>query len=165
MRWNRNRKEGCLIHCKRYSRESRYSTSIAPAHQPCQQKISLEKSKLAFEQQELDLERTIYQAYTDAQGALKAYDAAVSAANACCAMVFSASSSRRIKASTRLKPMNQGLTGSSRGWPAGMIIACSLRGCAWTCRSRAPAPAAAANVPAVPSAGTARARSRRRPGA
>ena len=32
MRWNRNRKEGCLIHCKRYSRESRYSTSIAPAH-------------------------------------------------------------------------------------------------------------------------------------
>ncbi len=45
-------------------------------------KIALEKSKLAFEQQELDLERTIYQAYTDAQGALKAYDSAVSAANA-----------------------------------------------------------------------------------
>jgi outer membrane protein len=44
-------------------------------------KISLERSKLAFEQQELDLERTIYQAYTDAQGALKAYDAAVSAAD------------------------------------------------------------------------------------
>jgi outer membrane protein len=45
-------------------------------------KISLERSKLAFEQQELDLERTIYTAYTDAQGALKAYDAAVSASNA-----------------------------------------------------------------------------------
>lgn len=45
-------------------------------------KISFERSKLAFEQQELDLERTIYQAYTDAQGALKAYDAAVSAADA-----------------------------------------------------------------------------------
>jgi len=45
-------------------------------------KITLERSKLAFEQQELDLERTIYTAYTDAQGALKAYDAAVSAANA-----------------------------------------------------------------------------------
>ncbi|KOS07687.1 transporter [Flavobacterium akiainvivens] len=45
-------------------------------------KISLERSKLAFEQQELDLERTIYQAFTDAQGALKAYDAAVSAAEA-----------------------------------------------------------------------------------
>lgn len=45
-------------------------------------KITLEKSKLAFEQQELDLQRTIYQAYTDAQGALKSYDAAVSAADA-----------------------------------------------------------------------------------
>ena len=45
-------------------------------------KLTLERSKLAFEQQQLDLERTIYTAYTDAQGALKAYEAAVSAANA-----------------------------------------------------------------------------------
>lgn len=45
-------------------------------------KVSLERSKLAFEQQTLDLERNVYTAYTDAQGALKAYEAAVSASNA-----------------------------------------------------------------------------------
>ena len=35
-----------------------------------------------MEQQELDLERNIYTAYTDAMGALKAYDASVAAADA-----------------------------------------------------------------------------------
>jgi outer membrane protein len=45
-------------------------------------KIALSRSELAYEQQELDLERNVYTAFTDAQGALKAYDAAVSAANA-----------------------------------------------------------------------------------
>lgn len=45
-------------------------------------KVALERSKLAFEQQELDLERNVYTAFTDAQGALKAYDAAVSASEA-----------------------------------------------------------------------------------
>ncbi|MFN9115270.1 MAG: TolC family protein, partial [Bacteroidota bacterium] len=39
-------------------------------------KINLEKSKLALSQSELDLERTIYTVYTDANGALKAYEAA-----------------------------------------------------------------------------------------
>lgn len=39
-------------------------------------KINLEKSKLALNQSELDLERTIFTVYTDAQGALKAYEAA-----------------------------------------------------------------------------------------
>lgn len=45
-------------------------------------KVGLERSRLAFEQQELDLERNVYTAYTDAQGALRAYEAAVSANNA-----------------------------------------------------------------------------------
>lgn len=45
-------------------------------------RVALERSKLAFEQQELDLQRNVYTAYTDAQGALKSYDAAVSAAKA-----------------------------------------------------------------------------------
>lgn len=44
--------------------------------------VALERSKLAFEQQELDLERNIYTAYTDAQGAMRAYEAAVSAEKA-----------------------------------------------------------------------------------
>lgn len=44
-------------------------------------KIALERSRLALEQQEIDLERNVYTAYTDALGALKAYDAAVAAAN------------------------------------------------------------------------------------
>ena len=45
-------------------------------------KVAVARSKLALEQQELDLERNIYTAYTDAIGALKAYDAAVAAADA-----------------------------------------------------------------------------------
>lgn len=45
-------------------------------------KIELERSQITLEQRELDLERNVYTAYTDAQGALKAYDAAVSAAEA-----------------------------------------------------------------------------------
>lgn len=39
-------------------------------------KIAFQKAKLALEQQELDLERTIYTAYTDTQGAEKAYESA-----------------------------------------------------------------------------------------
>lgn len=42
-------------------------------------KVNLEKSKIALEQQELDLERNVYTAFTDANGALKAYEAAVEA--------------------------------------------------------------------------------------
>lgn len=45
-------------------------------------KVAVKRSQLALEQQELDLERNIYTAYTDAMGALKAYDAAVAAADA-----------------------------------------------------------------------------------
>ncbi|AWH83959.1 transporter [Flavobacterium album] len=45
-------------------------------------KVELERSQITLEQRELDLERNVYTAYTDAQGALKAYDAAVSAAEA-----------------------------------------------------------------------------------
>lgn len=39
-------------------------------------RINLERSKLALTQSELDLERTIFNVYTDASGALKAYEAA-----------------------------------------------------------------------------------------
>ncbi len=45
-------------------------------------KVALQRSQLAFEQQGLDLERNVYTAYTDAQGALRAYEAAVSAEKA-----------------------------------------------------------------------------------
>lgn len=45
-------------------------------------KIDLERTQITLQQKELDLERNVYTAYTDAQGALKAYDAAVSAAHA-----------------------------------------------------------------------------------
>lgn len=45
-------------------------------------KVALDRSKLAYDQEELDLQRNVYTAYTDAQGALKAFDAAVAAANA-----------------------------------------------------------------------------------
>ncbi|MEE1897807.1 TolC family protein [Flavobacterium rakeshii] len=45
-------------------------------------KIALERSKLAYEREELDLQRNVYTAYTDVQGAQKAYEAAVSAADA-----------------------------------------------------------------------------------
>ncbi len=39
-------------------------------------RVNLEKSRLALTQSELDLERTIFTVYTDANGALKAYEAA-----------------------------------------------------------------------------------------
>lgn len=42
-------------------------------------KINLERTKYQLEQAELDLESTVYQAYVDAKGALKAYEAAQSA--------------------------------------------------------------------------------------
>jgi len=45
-------------------------------------KITFERTKLTFDQQNLDLERNVYTAFTDAQGALKTYDAAVSAEQA-----------------------------------------------------------------------------------
>lgn len=45
-------------------------------------KITLEKSKLALDQSELDLERTIFTVYTDANGALKAYESAKQALEA-----------------------------------------------------------------------------------
>ena len=45
-------------------------------------KISLEKSRLALGQSELDLERTIFTVYTDANGALKAYESAKQALEA-----------------------------------------------------------------------------------
>ena len=40
-------------------------------------KIALDRSKIAFNQQELDLERNIYTAFTDAKGAIKAYESAI----------------------------------------------------------------------------------------
>lgn len=39
-------------------------------------KVNLEKSKIALNQSELDLERNVYKAFTDAKGALKAYESA-----------------------------------------------------------------------------------------
>lgn len=39
-------------------------------------KVNLERSKFQLEQTELDLESTVYQAYVDAKGALKSYEAA-----------------------------------------------------------------------------------------
>lgn len=42
-------------------------------------KINLERSKYQLEQAELDLESTVYQAYVDAKGALKSYEAAQTA--------------------------------------------------------------------------------------
>lgn len=41
-------------------------------------KINLERTKFQLEQAELDLESTIYQAYVDAKGSFKAYEAALS---------------------------------------------------------------------------------------
>ena len=40
-------------------------------------KIALDRSKIAFSQQELDLERNIYTAFTDAKGAMKANESAI----------------------------------------------------------------------------------------
>ena len=45
-------------------------------------KVELERSRLTLEQTQQDLEKNVYTAYTDAMGALKAYDAAVSASSA-----------------------------------------------------------------------------------
>jgi len=42
-------------------------------------KVNFEKSKIALEQQQLDLERNVYTAFTDAKGALKAYESAIEA--------------------------------------------------------------------------------------
>lgn len=45
-------------------------------------KINLESAKIQLEQAELDLESTVYQAFVDAEGALKAYEAALQALEA-----------------------------------------------------------------------------------
>lgn len=45
-------------------------------------KIALERSKINFKQQELDLERNVFTAFTDAKGALNAYESAVVALEA-----------------------------------------------------------------------------------
>ncbi|GGA78486.1 transporter [Flavobacterium palustre] len=45
-------------------------------------KVNLEKSKIALEQQQLDLQRNVYTAFTDAKGALKAYESAIEALDA-----------------------------------------------------------------------------------
>lgn len=45
-------------------------------------KLNLERSKINYNQQELDLERNVYTAFTDAKGALNAYDAALTALEA-----------------------------------------------------------------------------------
>lgn len=42
-------------------------------------KVNLERSKYQLEQAELDLESTVYQAYVDAKGSLKSYEAAMKA--------------------------------------------------------------------------------------
>ncbi|WP_306353454.1 TolC family protein [Flavobacterium sp. '19STA2R22 D10 B1'] len=45
-------------------------------------KVALDRSKIAYAQQELDLERNVYTAFTDVKGSMKAYDAAISALEA-----------------------------------------------------------------------------------
>ena len=45
-------------------------------------RVALERAKIALSQSELDLERTVYTAFTDASGAYKAYEAAVVALEA-----------------------------------------------------------------------------------
>lgn len=45
-------------------------------------KVALERSKIAFSQQELDLERNVYTAFTDAKGAMKAHESAIIALEA-----------------------------------------------------------------------------------
>lgn len=45
-------------------------------------KINLERSKIAYNQQELDLERNVFTAFTDANGALNSYESALSALEA-----------------------------------------------------------------------------------
>lgn len=45
-------------------------------------KVALERSKISYEQTKLDLERNVYTAFTDAKGALNAYESAVVALEA-----------------------------------------------------------------------------------
>jgi len=45
-------------------------------------KVNLERARFQLEQAELDLESTVYQAFVDAEGSLKAYDAALKALEA-----------------------------------------------------------------------------------
>ncbi|NHM06774.1 TolC family protein [Flavobacterium sp. CYK-4] len=45
-------------------------------------KVALERSKIALSQAELDLERSVFTAYTDAKGAYKAYEAALTSLQA-----------------------------------------------------------------------------------
>ncbi|HRM11524.1 MAG TPA: TolC family protein, partial [Flavobacterium sp.] len=45
-------------------------------------KVSLERSKIAVEQQNLDLQRNVYTAFADAKGALNAYESSVAALEA-----------------------------------------------------------------------------------
>ena len=45
-------------------------------------KVALDRSKIAYSQQELDLERNVYTAFTDAKGALKSYESALAAVEA-----------------------------------------------------------------------------------
>jgi outer membrane protein len=45
-------------------------------------KVSLERSKIAIEQQDLDLQRNVFTAFTDAKGALNAYESSVVALEA-----------------------------------------------------------------------------------
>ncbi|MFV8368390.1 TolC family protein [Flavobacterium sp. LB2R40] len=45
-------------------------------------KVSLERSKIAVEQQDLDLQRNVFTAFTDAKGALNAYESSVVALDA-----------------------------------------------------------------------------------
>ena len=42
-------------------------------------RVTLERNKIAYSQAELDLERNVYQAFTDARGALNAYESALAA--------------------------------------------------------------------------------------
>jgi outer membrane protein len=44
--------------------------------------VEYERSKVAYEQQELDLARNVYTAFTDAKGALNSYEAALETAEA-----------------------------------------------------------------------------------
>jgi len=45
-------------------------------------RVALDRSKIAYSQQELDLERNVYTAFTDAKGALKSYESALAAVEA-----------------------------------------------------------------------------------
>ncbi|WP_010228059.1 TolC family protein [Gillisia marina] len=55
---------------------------FATRNQVKRSKINVERAEYRLEQAELDLEANVYQAYVDAQGALKAYEAAQSALDA-----------------------------------------------------------------------------------